>query len=59
MKTSTRDQVEGKLHEVTGSIKEIAGKLSDNPKLEGEGAGEKIAGKVQGKVGQIEKVLGN
>lgn len=58
MKKSTQDQVEGKLHEVKGTIKEIAGKLSDNPKLEGEGAGEKIAGKVQGKIGQVEKVLG-
>ena len=58
MKTSTKDQAEGKFHEVKGSIKEIAGKLSDNPKLEGEGTGEKIAGKVQGKIGQVEKVLG-
>jgi uncharacterized protein YjbJ (UPF0337 family) len=58
MKTSTKDQVEGKIHEVKGAIKEIAGKLSDNPKLEGEGTGEKIAGKVQGKIGQVEKVLG-
>jgi uncharacterized protein YjbJ (UPF0337 family) len=37
MKSSTKDQAEGKFHEVKGSIKEIAGKLSDNPKLEGEG----------------------
>jgi len=58
MKNSTQDQVEGKFHEVKGTIKEIAGKLSDNPKLEGEGTGEKIAGKVQGKIGQVEKVLG-
>jgi len=58
MKTSTKDQAEGKFHEVKGTIKEIAGKLSDNPKLEGEGTGEKIAGKVQGKIGQVEKVLG-
>jgi uncharacterized protein YjbJ (UPF0337 family) len=58
MKSSTKDQAEGKFHEVKGSIKEIAGKLSDNPKLEGEGTGEKIAGKVQGKIGQVEKVLG-
>lgn len=57
MKSSTRDQVEGKLHELKGTAKEIAGKLSDNPKLEGEGTGEKIAGKVQGKIGQIKKVL--
>lgn len=58
MKKSTQDQVEGTLHEVKGTIKEIAGKLSDNPKLEGEGTGEKIAGKIQGKIGQVEKVLG-
>jgi uncharacterized protein YjbJ (UPF0337 family) len=58
MKDSTKDQAEGKFHEVKGAIKEAAGKLSDNPKLEGEGAGEKIAGKVLGKIGQVEKVLG-
>ncbi|MDO9069733.1 MAG: CsbD family protein [Deltaproteobacteria bacterium] len=57
MKPSTKDQAEGRFHEVKGSVKEIAGKLSDNPELEGEGLGEKMAGKVQKKVGQIEKVL--
>jgi uncharacterized protein YjbJ (UPF0337 family) len=58
MKPSTKDQAEGTFHEVMGKIKEIAGKLSDNPRLEGEGTGEKIAGKVQEKIGQVEKVLG-
>lgn len=58
MKSSTKDQAEGKFHEVKGSIKEAAGKLTDNPKLEGEGTGEKIAGKIIGKIGQINKVLG-
>ena len=58
MKASTKDQAEGKFHELKGTVKEIAGKLSDNPKLEAEGTGEKIAGKVQGKIGQIKKVLG-
>jgi uncharacterized protein YjbJ (UPF0337 family) len=57
MKTSTKDQVEGTFHEIKGKVKEAAGKLSDNPNLEGEGLGEKIAGKVQKKVGQVEKVL--
>jgi uncharacterized protein YjbJ (UPF0337 family) len=41
-----------------GKIKEVAGKLSDDPNLEAEGTGEKIAGKVQEKVGQVKKVLG-
>ena len=58
MKSSTKDQVKGMFHEVKGAAKEIAGKLSDNPKLEGEGLGEKIAGKVQGKIGEFKKVLG-
>ena len=58
MKSSTKDQTEGTFHEVKGTAREIAGKISDNPKLEGEGAGEKIAGKVQEKLGQLEKVLG-
>lgn len=58
MKSSTKDQAEGKFHEMKGKVKEVAGKLSDNPNLEGEGTGEKIAGKVQSKIGQVEKVLG-
>ena len=58
MKSSTKDQAEGAFHEVKGKIKEAAGKLSDNPDLEAEGTGEKIAGKVQGKIGQVKKVLG-
>jgi uncharacterized protein YjbJ (UPF0337 family) len=57
MKSSTKDQVEGAFHEVKGTLKETAGKLSDNPKLEGEGTGERIAGKVQEKIGQLKKVL--
>ena len=58
MKSSTKDQVEGTLHELKGKVKEVAGKLSDNPTLEAEGTGEKIAGKIQGKFGQVKKVFG-
>jgi uncharacterized protein YjbJ (UPF0337 family) len=58
MQSSTKDQAEGKFHKVKGTVKEIAGNISDNPKLEVEGAAEKIAGKVQEKIGQVEKVLG-
>lgn len=57
MKSSTRDQAEGSYHKAKGKIKEVAGKLSDNPKLEAEGTSEKIAGKVQKKIGQIKEVL--
>ena len=58
MKSSTQDQAEGKFHKVKGKIKEIAGELSDNPKLEAEGTDEKIAGIVQEKIGQVKKVFG-
>ena len=58
MKSSTKDQLEGTFHELKGKVKEVAGKLSDNPTLEAEGTGEKIAGKIQGKFGQVKKVFG-
>jgi uncharacterized protein YjbJ (UPF0337 family) len=57
MKSSIRDKMEGTLHEVKGKVKEVAGKITDNPELEAEGADEKIAGKVQEKVGQVKNVL--
>jgi uncharacterized protein YjbJ (UPF0337 family) len=57
MKSSTKDQAEGTFHQVKGAIKEVAGKLSDNPKLEAEGTVERIGGKVQEKLGQIKKVF--
>jgi len=59
LKSSTKDQAEGMYHQVKGKLKEFTGDLSDNPKLEAEGTGEKIAGKVQEKIGQVKKVLGN
>jgi uncharacterized protein YjbJ (UPF0337 family) len=58
MKSSIRDKAEGTFHEVKGKVKEVSGKLSDNPELEAEGTGEKIAGKVQEKIGQVKKALG-
>ena len=58
MKSSARDQVEGTFHRMKGKLKEIAGELSDNPKLEAAGTYEKISGIVQEKIGQIKKGLG-
>jgi len=57
MKLSTKDELKGTLHELKGKAKEKAGQVIGNPKLAAEGASEKQAGKVQQKVGQIEKVL--
>jgi uncharacterized protein YjbJ (UPF0337 family) len=58
MKSSTQDEAEGKLHKVKGSIKEIAGKVTGDRKLERKGKAEKATGKVQEKIGQVKKVLG-
>ena len=58
MKSSMKDKVKGTFHEAKGKVKEVAGKITDNPKLEAKGKAEKIAGKVQGKVGRVKKFLG-
>ena len=57
MKDSTKDKIEGTVHEVKGAVKEKVGHVSKNPRLEDEGTDEKIGGKIQKKVGDIEKVL--
>jgi len=58
MKPSVKNEIAGKVHEVKGKIKEKAGQMTNNPDLEGKGLAEKIAGKVQNKVGHAEKALG-
>jgi uncharacterized protein YjbJ (UPF0337 family) len=58
MKSSTKDKVKGTLHEAKGQAKEMAGKITENSKLEAKGKAEKLAGKAQEKVGQVKKVLG-
>ena len=57
MRPSTQDQDAGKIHEVKGAIKQKVGHVTNNPDMEGEGTGEKLAGKVQKKIGQVEKVF--
>ena len=58
MTQSTKDEIKGNLHEFKGSVKEKVGQVMNNPNLTAEGQNEKLAVKVQKKVGQIEKVLG-
>lgn len=57
MKQSTKDQLEGQLHEVKGKVKEKAGQVTNDPDLEGEGQAENLIGKVQKKIGKIEAVF--
>ncbi|PKN86540.1 MAG: CsbD family protein [Deltaproteobacteria bacterium HGW-Deltaproteobacteria-1] len=58
MKSSIRDKAEGKFHQMKGKVKEVAGDLTDNPKLEAEGTGEKMVGKAQENMGKVKKVWG-
>ena len=57
MKVSTKDKVQGTVHEAKGAVKEKLGHATNNPTLEDEGTDEKVAGKVQKKVGDVEKVF--
>lgn len=58
MLDSTKQQLEGKLHETKGNAKEQAGRMTNDPELESEGRTEKVAGIVQKKLGEMEKVFG-
>jgi uncharacterized protein YjbJ (UPF0337 family) len=55
--SGTHDQVEGKVHEVKGIVKEKIGHATNNPQLEDEGTAERIDGVVEKKVGDIKKVF--
>jgi uncharacterized protein YjbJ (UPF0337 family) len=57
MKPSTENEIAGKVHEVKGKIKEKVGHLTNDPDLAAEGAGEKVGGTIQKKIGQLEKVI--
>jgi len=57
MKQSSKDRIQGSGHQVKGALKEKAGRVTNNPDLQDRGAAEKIAGKIQKKVGDIEKVF--
>lgn len=59
MKPSTHDKIEGTVHEIKGKVKMAAGRVTNNPSLTGKGHAEAVAGKVQKKVGEVEKVLGD
>jgi len=49
--------MQGKFHEAKGAIKEKTGNATNDPNLAMRGHDEKTAGKVQNKIGQVEKVF--
>ena len=52
------DKIKGLIHEAKGKVKEETGKAIGNPDLRDQGTTEKVAGKVQNKVGDVKKVFG-
>ena len=57
MNQSTKDEAKGKFHDVKGKVKEKVGRATNNPDLEVEGEVEEFAGRIQKKIGQVEKVF--
>ncbi|CAN5501540.1 CsbD family protein [soil metagenome] len=48
-----KDTVKGAAKDAAGSIKEAAGKLTGNERLEAEGVAERATGKLQKGVGEL------
>jgi uncharacterized protein YjbJ (UPF0337 family) len=46
-----KDRVEGSLEQAKGKVKEVAGKVTGDTKLETEGQADQVAGKVKNTVG--------
>lgn len=50
-------QVEGRLDQAKGKIKEITGKVIDNDRLEAEGKAKNVSGKVQAGYGDAKQAV--
>jgi uncharacterized protein YjbJ (UPF0337 family) len=51
------DRVEGSMKNMKGKVKEGAGKVLGDSKLETEGKGDQVGGKIQNAVGGIKDAL--
>ena len=51
------DRVKGSAKNLKGSVKEGAGKVLGDSKLEAEGKGDKLTGKIQNAIGGIKDAL--
>jgi uncharacterized protein YjbJ (UPF0337 family) len=57
MKQGTKDKAKGTYRELKGEVKQRVGKATNNRRLQAEGLGEKLAGKIQKGIGQAERVV--
>lgn len=52
-----KNRIEGSLEQAKGKVKEVAGKVTGDAKLEAEGKAEVTAGKIQNAVGGLTDAL--
>jgi uncharacterized protein YjbJ (UPF0337 family) len=52
-----KDRIKGAAQQAKGTVKEIAGKVTGDAKLESEGKADKVAGKVQNAIGGLKDTL--
>ncbi|HTT82912.1 MAG TPA: CsbD family protein [Rhizomicrobium sp.] len=52
-----KDRIEGIGNQAKGALKEAAGKVTGDAKLQSEGAADKAAGKVQNAVGGVKDAI--
>ena len=52
-----KDRIEGSVEQAKGKVKEVAGKVTGDSKLENEGKAQQVAGKVQNTVGGIKDAV--
>jgi uncharacterized protein YjbJ (UPF0337 family) len=52
-----KDRIKGSAQQAKGAVKEVAGKLTGDAKLETEGKADKAAGKIQNAIGGIKDKL--
>jgi uncharacterized protein YjbJ (UPF0337 family) len=52
-----KDRIEGSADQAKGKVKEVAGKVIGDSKLEGEGKADQVSGKIQNTIGGIKDSL--
>ena len=52
-----KDRIKGSAQQAKGAVKEVVGKVTGDAKLESEGKGDKVAGKIRNAVGGLKDTL--
>jgi len=52
-----KDRIQGSAEQAKGKVKEVAGKVTGDTKLENEGKADKAAGKIQNTIGGLKDTV--